>query len=108
MSDCAVSRRAIVLGCGLVSGSGMPSTFFNGEVISVGAEMGGRSVPVLADLPFTTAALLAGRPGDAALHAAHREFVRAACASISCSLTIIDEGARLLRCPKVTRLLWRA
>lgn len=106
-----VCRGAAVVGCGIVSApaSSSPCTFGNGMVVSVGAEVGGRAIPIAAEMPFNTAVAVASHQGDSAPHrelrAAHESLVARYTEAVSCSHAVIGPAARCLKCPTLTAAL---
>lgn len=106
-----VCRGAAVVGCGIVSAppASAPFTFGNGTVVSVGAEVGGRAVPIAAEMPFNTAVEVASHQGRTGPHrelrAAHEAQIAGYTSAVSCSHAVIGPGAQCLKCPTLTAAL---
>ncbi|KAF0683211.1 Aste57867_24729 [Aphanomyces stellatus] len=97
-----VNPGACVVGCGSITCSGIDVTYGNGTVLKVGVEIGGRDIPVFADMPFALGALVGQHREAAAELKAYDENVRAYVQAAKCGLNIVAHQAKILRCPKLS------
>ncbi|GMF26697.1 unnamed protein product [Phytophthora lilii] len=96
-----VDTRAAVVACGSVVGPEPQQAAANGRVLHVGVETGGRHVRVVADLPFSLAAAVATRRGNAAFLKAYDNFVDQYVDRVKTSVTIVAPDARVRGCSRV-------
>lgn len=100
VSDALVGARAVLMGCGSVTG-GSRSSFGNGQMISVGVSTKGRAVPACYGIDYPTYCALALDRSNMVLFASIREHVDRVTEAVSSEISIIGQHAQLHRCNRV-------
>ncbi|KAL4092889.1 hypothetical protein PRIC1_011879 [Phytophthora ramorum] len=101
LKNVLVDREASVIKCGTVAGPDEDTACGNGNLLHVGVETGGRDLRIVADLPFSLAAQVATRRGDAQFLTLYDAFVNKYVAEIKAPMSIVALKARVRGCSRV-------
>lgn len=102
VSRCVVGQNAAIVGCGSIVMKGNERcSFSNGRSIALAVEVGGRDVPIFAEMTLEDAAAAAGDRSNTQWLEDREEKVMEYAEKASAGVTIISDGARLLNCLRV-------
>ncbi|DBA02253.1 TPA: hypothetical protein N0F65_007663 [Lagenidium giganteum] len=94
-----IEADAAVIASGSVVCKG-ETAYGNGRTLSVGVEIGGRDIPVFAELTFAVARSIACDRKDTQHLQAFKDAVVEYTKKVTSSFTVVGKGARLVRCAR--------
>ena len=102
VSRCVVGESAAIVGSGSVVMTAKEScSFSNGRSLALAVEVGGRDVPIFAEMTLEDAAVVAGDRSNSRLLEERDTRVMDYAKKASAGVTIISSGALILNCPRV-------